>query len=212
MAARLLLCVLLFAVAHTALVQAARAQTSHPIDIAELNVGDAPATLAIGDPLAVFAFVLRNVPERAQVLPTENYYYFRFVHNGAPYTGNIRLAAADRDSGKVHFAYGRAPTDRRPSPRVRHLVLDASHGAVLTRLSRAGVSPGISGQGGHVRAQRSGCGEAARRTACGRRNVSRRDLRRIGGAVFPGVQFAAEDIPLSARRNGAAGGRMGCRG
>ena len=100
MAARLLLCVLLFAVAHAALVQADRAQASHPIDIAELNVGEAPATLAIGDPLAVLAFLLRNVPERAQIFPTENYYYFRFVYKDAPYTGNIRLAAADRDRAR----------------------------------------------------------------------------------------------------------------
>ena len=136
MAARLLLlCLLLIGAAHAELVQAARAQASHPIDIAELNAGEAPATLAIGEPSSVLAFVLRQVPERASIYPTENYYYFRFVHKGAPYTGNIRLAAADRDSGKVHFAYGVAPTDRRPSPRVRHLILDASHGVVLSRLS-----------------------------------------------------------------------------
>ena len=124
-------------------------------------VGKAPATLAIGDPLAVFAFLLRNVPERAQVYPTENYYYFRFVYKDAPYTGNIRLAAADRDSGKVHFAYGeRRPTGGRPdgeASRARCIAWRRAEQAFGDGLSR-----GVSGQGGHVRAQRSGRGQAAR--------------------------------------------------
>ena len=72
--------------------------------------------------MAVFAFVLGSLPERVKVLPTENYYYFRFVHNGVPYAGNIRLAASDRDEGKVHFGYfGDLPNEwrtqvRRPAP------------------------------------------------------------------------------------------------
>jgi hypothetical protein len=94
-----------------------------------------PSALPIADPLAVFGFVLRNVPERAQVYPTENYYYVRFVHNGTAFAGNIRLAAADRDEGKLHFAYGEQPTDRKPAPRVKHVVLDASHGVAVAKLS-----------------------------------------------------------------------------
>lgn len=114
---------------------------------AEQALPDAPAALAIADPLAVFAFVLRNVPAQAAVRPTENYYYVRFTHNRRPYTGNIRLAAADRDRGKVHFAYGIAPSDKRPSPRVSHVVLDASRGISVERraplsyrVTHAGVS------------------------------------------------------------------------
>ncbi|MGH6768412.1 MAG: hypothetical protein ACRECO_05250 [Xanthobacteraceae bacterium] len=62
------------------------------------------STLQIEDIKSVFAFVLGSLPERVKVYPTENYYYFRFVHNGAQYAGNIRLAE-NRDQGFVHFAY-----------------------------------------------------------------------------------------------------------
>ena len=48
-------------------------------------------TLAIGDPMAVFAFVLGGLPDSVKVYPTENYYYFRFMQGGVPYAGNIRL-------------------------------------------------------------------------------------------------------------------------
>ena len=61
--------------------------------------------LDITNPVAVFAFVLDSLPDRVKVYPTGNYYYFRFIHNGTAYAGNIRLHALDRDSGKVHFAY-----------------------------------------------------------------------------------------------------------
>ena len=44
-----------------------------------------------------------KLPERVQVYPTENYYYFRFIHDGVRYVGNIRLAAANRDRGEVQF-------------------------------------------------------------------------------------------------------------
>ncbi len=56
-------------------------------------------------PLSVFGFVLDNLPDRVKVYPTENYYYFRFVHDGAPYGGDIRLDPRDRDQGRVHFGY-----------------------------------------------------------------------------------------------------------
>ena len=90
--------------------------------------------LNVKDPLAVFAFVLGRLPERVNVLPTENYYYFRVALNGAIYAGNIRLAANDRDQGKVHFAYNVLPTDRRPDPETQHVVLDASRGVKVEKL------------------------------------------------------------------------------
>jgi hypothetical protein len=58
-----------------------------------------PNSLAITDPLAVFAFVLASLPERVKVYPTENYYYLRFAHNGIRYAGDIRLDAGDRGGG-----------------------------------------------------------------------------------------------------------------
>src|SRR4051812_48465561 len=43
------------------------------------------SALPINDTKAVFAFVLDSLPDRVKVYPTENYYYFRFVHNGSQY-------------------------------------------------------------------------------------------------------------------------------
>jgi hypothetical protein len=62
-------------------------------------------SLPLDDPKAMFAFILESLPERVKVYPTENYYYFYFYHRGTRYAGNIRIDVADRDQGKVHFAY-----------------------------------------------------------------------------------------------------------
>jgi len=89
--------------------------------------------LTIDDTLAVFNAVLKNLPERVQVYPTENYFYFSFSHNAAIYTGNIRLAAADRDRGKVNFAYSERPTDWNANPKNRHAVLGAEQGVTVEK-------------------------------------------------------------------------------
>jgi hypothetical protein len=91
-------------------------------------------TLDVKDPDAVFAFVLRSLPDRVKVLPTENYYYFRFAQNGVIYTGNIRLAAADRDQGRLHFAYGEEPSDWRSDTAVHRTMLDAARGVTVEKL------------------------------------------------------------------------------
>jgi hypothetical protein len=69
------------------------------------------STLAISDPLSVFSFVLKSLPERVKVYPTENYYYFRFLHQGTGCAGNIRLDPRDRDRGRVQFTYYRDPSE-----------------------------------------------------------------------------------------------------
>ncbi len=117
---------------------AARAQDALPgLDRNEIEIGAVArrATLDVKDPLAVFGFVLGQLPDRVSVLPTESYYYFGFVLNGAPYSGNIRLAANDRDQGKVHFSYGDRPSDLNPRPEARHVVLGAAHGVTVEKLS-----------------------------------------------------------------------------
>ena len=93
-------------------------------------------TLSINDPLAVFAFVLGSLPDRVKVYPTENYYYFSFVHNGKRYVGNIRLDASNRDEGKVIFAYYEDLSEWREQSPVIHVVLDASQGAKVEKLER----------------------------------------------------------------------------
>jgi hypothetical protein len=92
-------------------------------------------TLEIADPMAVFTFVLGNLPDRVKVYPTENYYYFRFIHNGTPYAGSIRLDPRDRDQGKVQFGYYRDLTEWKDEIAGDVLVvLDASRGVAVERL------------------------------------------------------------------------------
>src|SRR5690242_6699260 len=50
-------------------------------------------SLAVDDPMAVLDYVLGSLPAEVHVYPTENHYYFSFVHNGVPYAGNIKLDA-----------------------------------------------------------------------------------------------------------------------
>jgi hypothetical protein len=92
--------------------------------------------LAIDDPQAVFAFVLANVPPRAKIYPTENYYYFSFIHAGKRYAGNIRLDAMDRDQGKLHFAYYEDLTEWKDEPEVKHVVLDLAAGVAVERVEK----------------------------------------------------------------------------
>lgn len=53
----------------------------------------------------VFDHVFSTLADEVTVYPTENYYYFKFLHGGVPYAGNFRLDIADRDNGVIHFAY-----------------------------------------------------------------------------------------------------------
>ncbi len=112
-------------------------QTPPRVTTGDSEVTDALRTssLAIDDPLAVLSFVLSSLPVRVQVFPTENYFYFRFLHNGLPYTGNIRLSVADRDEGKLHFSYGAQPTDWNSDPPVKYSVLDAGKGVAVRKLA-----------------------------------------------------------------------------
>lgn len=91
-------------------------------------------TLAVEDPLAVFAYVLAQLPANIPIYPTENYFYFRFVHKGVTYVGNIRFAAANRDQGKVNFAYNEEPTDWNPEPKGQYLLLGADQGVSVGKV------------------------------------------------------------------------------
>src|SRR5829696_4730598 len=64
-----------------------------------------PAAFDIKDPMAVLAYVLVSLPSRVTVYPTENYYYFKFVHGGVPFAGNLRFDPRVRDQGKVQLGY-----------------------------------------------------------------------------------------------------------
>jgi hypothetical protein len=121
------------------MVSAAAAQDADPprLDTNEAYIAEVTRThaLAIDDPMAVFAYVLRSLPERVKVYPTENHYYFAFVHNGTRYAGNIKIDAALREEGKVSFVYyeERGPwLDDTPDT---DLILDALRGVTVEKVS-----------------------------------------------------------------------------
>src|ERR1700687_2103947 len=93
-------------------------------------------TLAVDDPLAVFAFVLNSLPDRVKVYPTENYYYFSFIHNGTPYGGNIRIEMDEGDKVSLHFAYYETEGEWRPETPRKHVVFGASQGVTLEKIER----------------------------------------------------------------------------
>ena len=93
------------------------------------------ARFDLKDTMAVFAFVFGALPERVNVYPTENYYYFRFVHAGVPFAGNIRLDPKDRDGGKLHFGYFEDHAEwHREDGFAQNDILDQSHGVTLERV------------------------------------------------------------------------------
>jgi hypothetical protein len=116
----------------------AHAQVSNrlPLHTNEADIGETgrAGELALGDTRAVFAAVLESLPERVNVLPTENYYYVRFVHQGVRYVGNIRLAAADRDQGKVHFSFSEKPADWNGDPADRHGAFGPGEGVSVQKI------------------------------------------------------------------------------
>ncbi|MDF1607319.1 hypothetical protein PZ897_03920 [Hoeflea sp. YIM 152468] len=65
----------------------------------------APASFDINRIDDVFDHIFSSLDGEVTVYPTENYYYFKFLHEGVPYAGNFRLDIADRDQGIIHFAY-----------------------------------------------------------------------------------------------------------
>ena len=93
-----------------------------------------PPVLDVEDPQSVFAFVLSRLPSRVKVYPTENYYYFSFMHGHVRYAGNIRLDVNERDHGRLHFAYFEDMAEWKAEDSVKHVVLDKSHGVLLQKL------------------------------------------------------------------------------
>jgi hypothetical protein len=91
-------------------------------------------SLPIDDTRAVFAFVLGSLPERVKVYPTENYFYFRFVHNSAQYAGNIRLATENRDQGFLHFAYAIDFAEYKNEDKVHYKMFGAKDGVAVQKL------------------------------------------------------------------------------
>jgi hypothetical protein len=130
-------CLLATALAAAAVGRTAAAET---LQLPQLHTNEAyveevtrETTLAVNDPMAVFAYVLGSLPARVKVYPTENYYYFSFIHNGTRYAGNIRLATNTGDEGKLIFAYYE-DTEWRNADAVKHVILEGSHGIRVEKL------------------------------------------------------------------------------
>lgn len=93
----------------------------------------AEAEFDVDDVDAVLDRVFQALPDEVTVYPTENYYYFKFLHRGVPYAGNFRLDAADRDRGVIHFAYfseNRPGLEQRLS---RHVAYTAATGLAVAK-------------------------------------------------------------------------------
>jgi hypothetical protein len=93
-----------------------------------------PSEINVDDLMSVFGYVMSQLPERVKVYPTENYYYFGFLHNGIRYAGNIRLDASNRDDGKVIFAYFEDTSQWYDDADVKHAILDASQGVTVEKV------------------------------------------------------------------------------
>ncbi len=116
----------------------ARAETQPRLYLNQTYAEDAmrETTLKVEDPMAVFKFVLGNLPERVKVYPTENYFYFSFFHRNIRYAGNIRLDVTDRDEGKVHFAYYEDLAEwTYYDESITHRILDAAAGVNVEKVS-----------------------------------------------------------------------------
>lgn len=57
------------------------------------------------DTMSVFSHVFMALPERVDVLPTENYFYFRFLAQGVAWAGSIRLGPAERAKQTLEFGF-----------------------------------------------------------------------------------------------------------
>lgn len=101
--------------------------------IEELNRN---AKAPVGDRREMLSFVLKSLPDRVKIYPTENYYYFSFYTNGVRYAGNIRLDASDRDKGKLHFAYFIDSVEWKTEEKVNYAVMDVAEGVKVEKVER----------------------------------------------------------------------------
>ncbi len=104
---------------------------THEKNIADVNN---ETVLPLSDPKAMLSFVLESLPDRVKVYPTENYYYFKFYHQGVLYAGNIRLDMMDRDKGKLHFAYFEDLQEWKADAPLTYNVFDQADGVLVEKI------------------------------------------------------------------------------
>jgi hypothetical protein len=123
--------------ASLAAIAAAQAQTPH-LETNQDYIEEAMrrSTLAVDDPMAVFAFVIDSLPDRVVVYPTENYYYFSFLNNGVRFAGNIRIEPKDDGAQIVHFTYYEDTSEWREDTPEHYVVLDQTRGVGVEKVDR----------------------------------------------------------------------------
>ena len=104
---------------------------THEKNIEDINN---ETVLPLSDPKAMLSFVLESLPDRVKVYPTENYYYFKFYHQGVRYAGNIRLDMMNRDKGKLHFAYFEDLQEWKADAPLTYKVFDQSDGVLVEKI------------------------------------------------------------------------------
>ena len=92
-------------------------------------IEDMARNVDVEDPHKIFAAIFAQLPELANVYPTENYYYFRFSANGRDYAGNFRLHPEEREEGLINFAY----FDTSNPTWFKHLLLGAKDGVAVEK-------------------------------------------------------------------------------
>ncbi len=131
--------------------EAAKGAAAGPDKVLHLNQGyvrEVAADRGI-DPenlMSVFSFVFGNLPEKVTVYPTENYFYFRFFHDGVRWAGNIRFDIIDRDKGAVHFAYFEAATAWMEDGESKYRTLGPDDGVVLTKKGKLAYDLAFKGR------------------------------------------------------------------
>jgi hypothetical protein len=117
-------------------IQSAAGATAFP----QLNTHEAKiealrskAAFNFQDPVETLTAILNQLPTRANVYPTENYYYFDFFQNGAAYYGNLRFDVHDRDHGKVHLSISRKGAVSNTQTVVLQYTFDGREDVQLTR-------------------------------------------------------------------------------
>lgn len=134
---------------HVTGVAPARAADAAPVlDTNQSYIEQAGETrpIDITDLFSVFRFVFAALPDRVTVYPTENYYYFKFFHDGTEFAGNIRLDASDRDKGIVHFAYFSAYALWNQELESRYRAMTAEDGVVLEKTGPLTYTIGFEGR------------------------------------------------------------------
>ena len=93
-----------------------------------------PTSLNVGDLMSVFGYVMAQLPERVKVYPTENYYYFGFIHNGIRYAGQhpARRKQSRRRQGDLCLLRGHRAVVRRRAGQTP--VLDAAQGVTVEKV------------------------------------------------------------------------------